>query len=97
MLWASLAAQWLRLCASTAGDTGSVPAQGSSTCREVRPEREETSALVPPCVPASLCSPPPGVINGSPDPGLCGVWWACMGFGGLVWGLVGGFCDDGQA
>ena len=37
---------------------------------------KKPSDLVPPCVPTSLHSPPPGVINGSPDPGLCGV---CLG------------------
>ena len=28
----SLVVQWLRLCPSTAGDTGSIPGRGSSTC-----------------------------------------------------------------
>ena len=50
VLRASLAAQWLRLCASTAGDTGSVPAQGGSTCRECGQRGKKPTAVVPLCV-----------------------------------------------
>ena len=36
----SLAVQWLRLHASTAGGTGSIPGWGSSTCHTVRPKKK---------------------------------------------------------
>ena len=32
--------QWLRLCASNAGDTGSIPGQGSSACHVVWPKKK---------------------------------------------------------
>ena len=35
----SLVVQWLRICASTTEGMGSIPGQGSSTCREVRPKK----------------------------------------------------------
>ena len=38
--------QWLRLCASTAGDVSSIPGQGSSTCRgSMAKKREKEMAL----------------------------------------------------
>ena len=36
----SLAVQWLRICASTAGHTGSIPGQGSSTCHVMWPKNK---------------------------------------------------------
>ena len=38
-LWTSLVVQWLTLCASTAGGTGSIPDQGRSACRTVWPKK----------------------------------------------------------
>ena len=38
--WTSLAVQWLRLHASTAGGTGSIPGRGSSACHAAWPKRK---------------------------------------------------------
>ena len=40
-LGTSLAIPWLRLCASTAGDVGSVPGWGSAACCVVQPKRKK--------------------------------------------------------
>ena len=44
--WTSLVVQWLRLHASTAGGTGSIPGWGSSTCCTVQPKRKKKSSII---------------------------------------------------
>ena len=39
-LGASLAVQWLRLCASTAGGAGLIPGWGSFSCQEMQPKKK---------------------------------------------------------
>ena len=39
--WRSLVDQWLRFCLSTAGGTGSIPGQGSSTCQVIQPKKKK--------------------------------------------------------
>ena len=41
ILGTSLVVQWLRLCTSTAGGTGSIPGWGSSSCFEVQPKKKK--------------------------------------------------------
>ena len=38
--------QWLKLCASTAGDMGSIPSLGSSACRVVLPKNRKSCGQV---------------------------------------------------
>ena len=40
-LGASLAVQWLRLYASTAGGAGLIPGWGSFSCQEMQPKKKE--------------------------------------------------------
>ena len=59
LLWSSLEVQWLVLYASTAGDEGSVPGQGTKIlhamlCGKKRErEKEKTKKWVPLCIPVN--------------------------------------------
>jgi len=39
-------AQWLRLCACTAGGMGSIPGKGSSTCHTAQPQEEIKKTMI---------------------------------------------------
>ena len=44
MFKTSLVVQWLKLCTSTAGGTGSIPGWGSSACLAVQPKQQQQKA-----------------------------------------------------
>ena len=52
-IWTSLVAQWLRLCTSTAGGTGSIPGQGSSTRHVVWQKKKKKNLLKPNSIPTA--------------------------------------------
>ena len=45
LLWTSLAVQWLRRCASTAGDKGSISGQGTKSTCASRPKEKDVTGV----------------------------------------------------
>ena len=46
LLWTSLAVQWLRRCASTAGDKGSISGQGTKSTCASRPKEKDSQVYI---------------------------------------------------